>query len=193
MFTVFPSELKSQLAVAFVPLLFLFSVACNQSQGPSNATKASTGTSTETNQAAPAQESNLPDPCKLLTKEEAESILGGPIKDPQPNSLGANKICDYNTIKLYGGIAPYSIHIAITPETRKVWDAGKQLHSDPKEMRPVAGLGEEAFLVTDELDIFSNGRSINVTVLKDIDRPTHTKSVQDAEKTVAGKILPRMK
>lgn len=149
--------------------------------------------STEAGKAAPAQQSTLPDPCVLLTKAEAESILGGPVKDPKPNSLGGNRICDYNTVKLYGGIAPYSVHIAISAETRQVWDAGKKLHADAKESHPVAGLGDDAYFLLDELDIFSKGRAINVTVMKDIDRPTHLKSVQDAERSVAEKILPKMK
>jgi hypothetical protein len=129
----------------------------------------------------------------LLTKAEAESILGGAVKDPQPNSLGGNRICDYNTVKLYGGIAPYSVHIAITTETQQQWDAGKKLHADSKESHAVAGLGDDAYYLLDELDIFSNKHSINVSVMKDIDRPTHLKSVQDAERAVAEKILPRVK
>jgi hypothetical protein len=181
------------VTMVFVLLLLPFQVSCTRSESPSPAAKESASSNAAVSKPATASESSLPDPCTLLSKAEAESILGSPVKDPEPNSLGGNKICDYNTVKLYGGIAPYSIHIAITPESRKVWDAGKKLHADAKESHPVAGVGEEAYFITDELDIFSNQRSINITVLKDIDRPTHMKSVQEAEKTVAHMILPRMK
>ena len=173
--------------------ILLFSIPCDaQETEPAAATESATS-SQEAKKPGPTQQSSLPDPCALLTKAEAESILGGPVKDPQPNSLGGNKICDFNTIKLYGGIAPYSVHIAIAPETRQVWDAGKKLHADAKESHPVAGLGDDAYFLLDALTVFSNGRAINVTVMKDIDKPTHQKSVQDAERAVAEKILPRMK
>jgi len=189
------SSLRPPSVVTAGCVLFLvsLSVACSRQETQSAAAKASADSSTATSQPAPVPQSRVPDPCALLTKAEAESILGGPVKDPQPNSLGGNRICDYNTIKLYGGIAPYSVHIAITPETPQVWDAGKKLHADAKESRPVAGLGDDAYFILDELDIYSDGRSINVTAMKDIDRPTHQQSVQDAERAVAEKILPRMK
>jgi hypothetical protein len=193
MLTISSKKLKSLTTVVLLLWLFLFSGSCTRNQSPIPSAKESANSSTDANKPAPAQESSLPDPCTLLTKAEAESILGSPVKDPESNNLGGNKICDYNTVKLYGGIAPYSIHIAITPETRQVWDAGRKLHANPNELHPVAGLGEEAYFVTDELDIFSNQRSINVTVLKDIDRPTHMKSVQEAEKAVAEKIFAKMK
>jgi hypothetical protein len=176
-----------------VLVLVSLSVACSRQETLPEAGKASANSGSAASQPAPVPQSRLPDPCALLTKAEAESILGGPVKDPQPNSLGGNKICDYNTIKLYGGIAPYSVHIAITPETQQVWDAGKKLHADAKESRPVAGLGDDAYFILDGLDILSDGRSISVTVTKDIDRPTHQQSVQDAERAVAETILPRMK
>src|SRR5512147_1580570 len=158
------SAAKSRLHLTFVLVLtlFLFSVSCSHNQSPSSSSKEAETKSADTSKTAPAVESSLPDPCMLLTKAEAESILGAPIKDPQPNSLGGNKICDYNTTKLYGGIAPYSIHIAIIPETRKVWDAGKKLHADAKESRPVADLGDDAYFLLDELDVLSNERSITI-------------------------------
>jgi len=189
---------SSARAASVVPTACLislvwFSAACGRDENQPAAAKASAGSSAEANTPAPVQQSRLPDPCALLTKAEAESILGEPVKDPQPNSLGGNRICDYNTVTLHGGIAPYSVHIAIVAETQQAWDAGKKLHADAKESHPVAGLGDDAYFVLDELDIFSTGRSINVTVMKDIDRPTHLKSVQDAEVAVAEKILPRMK
>jgi hypothetical protein len=73
--------------------------------------------------AAPASDSGLPDVCKLLSKEEAEAILGEPVRDPEPGGIGGNKICDYKTVKVHGGILPYSIHIAIIPEKPQTWDS----------------------------------------------------------------------
>ena len=125
-------------------------------------------------------EPGLPDPCKLLTKPEAEAILGEAIRDPQPSTFAGVKICDYRTIKVYGGVLPYSIHIAISPQQQQVWDAGKKLHA--KEMRPVAGIGEDAYFLLDDLDVFTKQRSVAINVLKNVDRPDHRKAVESAEK-----------
>jgi Protein of unknown function (DUF3558) len=178
-----------------VLLLSLAGVGCGkkdtESQPQSPAQSLETSNAPATAPPSADQKSKLPDPCTLLTKEEAEAILGGPIKDPQPNSLGGNRICEYNTQKLYGGIASYSIHIALTPESQQQWDLGKKMHA--KEAHPVANLGDDAFFLLDELNVRKQGLTIDIGVMKDIDRPTHAKSVQEAEKSVAEKILPRIK
>jgi len=135
-------------------------------------------------------QTNLLDPCKLLTKAEAEAILGEPVRDPQPGGIGGVKFCDYRTVKIYGGISPYSIHIAIVPEQQQTWEAGKKLHA--KEMRPVTGIGEDAYFLLDDLDVFVKQRSVAINVLKDIDKPDHAKAVESAERTVAQKAIPRV-
>jgi hypothetical protein len=130
----------------------------------------------------------------MLTKAEAESILGEDIREPQPGSLGGNRICDYKTVTVHGGVLPYSIHIAIIGESQQVWDAGKKLHqqSDAKEMHPVSGLGDDAYYLLDDLDILTRQRYMSINVMKDIDKPNHAKSIQAAELAVAQKVLPRM-
>ena len=169
--------------------IFFSLTACNTAKSDSSTASQPAHTSTADATAAEAKTA-LPDPCVLITKAEAEEILGGPIGDPTPNSLGGNRICDYKTVKLYGGISPYSIHIAITPEKQNVWDAGKKLYGT--QMRPAPGLGEDAYFLLDDLQIYSEQRSININVLKSIDKPDHAKAVESAEKAVAQKILPRM-
>jgi hypothetical protein len=136
----------------------------------------------------------LPDPCQLLTKAEAESILGEAIREPEPGSLGGNWICDYKTVTVHGGVLPYSIHIAIIAESQQVWDAGKKLHqqSDAKEMQPVSGIGDDAYYLLDDLDVLTRQRYVTINVMKDIDKPTHAKSIRDAELAAAQKVLPRM-
>jgi hypothetical protein len=169
--------------------IFFFLTACNSAKSDSSTASQPAPTSTAPASATDAKTA-LPDPCGLITKAEAEEILGGPIGDPAPNSLGGNRICDYKTVKLYGGVSPYSIHIAITPEKQNVWDAGKQLYG--KQMRPAPGLGDDAYFLLDDLQIYSKQRSININVLKSIDKPDHAKAVESAEKAVAQKILSRI-
>jgi hypothetical protein len=180
-------RISSTLLLA-VWLLWL--AACNATKSPS-----STGPQPESRNAvsaAPASDPGLPDVCKLLTKEEAEAILGEPVRDPEPGGIGGNKICDYKTVKVHGGILPYSIHIAIIPEKSQTWDIGKKLHIEAKELRPVAGLGDDAYFLLDDLEILSKQRSVTINVLKSIDKPDHAKAVEEAEKMVAQKALSRL-
>lgn len=163
---------------------------CNAPKSPSSTV--SQPESRNAVSAAAASDSGLPDVCKLLTKEEAEAILGEPVRDPEPGGIGGNKICDYKTVKVHGGILPYSIHIAITPEKPQTWDIGKKLHIEAKELRPVAGLGDDAYFLLDDLEILSKQRSVTINVLKNIDKPDHAKAVQEAEKMVAQKALSRL-
>lgn len=135
-------------------------------------------------------ETSLPDPCKAITKAEAEAILGEPVRDPEPHILGGTIICDIKTVKVYGGITPYWIHIAISSEPQQVWDAGKKMHA--KEMRPVTGIGDDAYFLLDELDVSTKQRSVAISVVKNIDKPDHAKAVETAEKVVAQKAIPRM-
>jgi hypothetical protein len=172
------SARNSLLAV----LLFCLA-ACNQNQNgstttPTAATPVNTGGS------------NLPDPCTLLTKAEAEAVLGEPVRDPEAGGLGGNRICDYKTVTVHGGVLPYSVHIAIIGEQQQVWDAGKKLNA--KQLRPVAGIGDDAYFLLEDLDILTKQRFVSINVMKSIDKPDHDKAVEEAEKIVAQKAIPRL-
>src|SRR5579871_2032819 len=133
---------------------------------------------------------NLPDPCKLITKAEAETILGEPVREPEPGGLGGTKYCDYKTVKVYGGITPYWIHIAVAPESPDVWSAGKKLHA--KETRPASGIGDDAYFLLEDLEIYKKQIFVTINVVKNIDKPDHAKAVEAAEKSVAEKAIPRI-
>lgn len=177
------------LVVALVPLALLLAACNSNNSSTSTASKADSGA----NAPAPAapSEATIPDPCKLLSKDEAAAILGEAVRDPEPSNLGDTHVCDFKSEKLHGGIAPYSIHIALTPEAKKIWDTGKKLHT-AKEMQPVSGIGEEAMFVLDDLEVYAKGLSININVLKEIDKPDHMKAVQAGERAVAEKAIPRV-
>ena len=174
------------------PLVLLCLAACNQNKSASAPAPESTTSAAAT--PAATGDASLPDPCKLLTKAEAEAVLGEPVRDPEPNSLGGNRICDFKTVTVHGGVLPYSVHIAIIREQQQVWDAGKKLYqqSDAKNMRPVAGIGDDAYFLLEDLDIFTKERYVSINVMKSIDKPDHAKAVQDAEMTVAQEAIPRM-
>jgi hypothetical protein len=175
--------------------IMLFVAACSSNKSAPAATSSATSqpaTGSAATTAATDKQTTLPDPCTLITKAEAEEILGEPVRDPEPNSLGGNRICDFKTVKVHGGVLPYSVHIAITPEKQNVWDAGKKLHTDAKELRPAPGFGDDAYFLLDDLLILSKERSININVMKAVDQPNHAKAVEAAEKAVALKALPRL-
>jgi hypothetical protein len=178
-----------RLSAILLIAIFFFLTECNSTKN-APLTASQPATASTANTTATGAKTALPDPCVLLTKAEAEEILGDPIGDTVPNSLAGNRICDYKTVKVYGGVSPYLIHIAITSETQNVWDAGKTLYG--KDMRPAPGFGDNAYFLLDDLQIYSKQRSINIHVLKDIDKPGRAKAVEAAEKAVAQKILPRM-
>ena len=168
--------------------LLLSLIACSQDQNRSSNPPPQSATATTT--PAKPQESSLPDPCALLTKAEAEAVLGEPVRDPEPGGIGGNRICDYKTVTVHGGILPYSVHIAIIGEPQNVWDAGKKLNA--KQLRPVAGIGDDAYFLLEDLDVLTKQRFVSINVMKSIDKPDHVKAVEEAEKIVAQKAIPRM-
>lgn|GEM_PF-5008548 len=130
------------------------------------------------------------DPCALITKDEAQGVLGEPVGDPQRSTLGSVSICDYRTLQVHGGVLPYSVHLALVPEGPSVWDAGKKLHA--RELRPVTDLGADAYFLLDDLDVHVGGQSLTINVLKSVDTPTHQHDVEAAELTVARAAIPRL-
>ncbi|HTC94166.1 MAG TPA: hypothetical protein VK699_12070 [Terriglobales bacterium] len=187
------STLAKYLLYSLPAVLLLCLAACNQNKNASVPAPDSAAGAVAATPAATG-DTSLPDPCKLLTKAEAEAVLGEPVRDPEPNSLGGNRICDFKTVTVHGGVLPYSVHIAIIREQQQVWDAGKKLYqqSDAKNMHPVAGVGDDAYFLLEDLDIFTRERFVSINVMKSIDKPDHAKSVQDAELAVAQKAIPRM-
>jgi hypothetical protein len=173
-------------------ILLLILTACNQNNQSKTESNSPAQPATNAATTTTSAGADLPDPCKLLTKGEAEAVLGEAVRDPEPRSLGGVRICEYYTAAVHGGITPLWVHIAVAPEQRSSWDAGKKLHVDSKEARPVAGIGDDAYFLLDDLDVLSKQRSITIGVMKNVDKPDHAKAVADAEIAVAQKIIPRM-
>jgi hypothetical protein len=172
----------------FLLMALLFSVAaCNQNQSSTAAPQSATAAVTP----AKSSDSSLPDPCTLLTKAEAEAVLGEPVREPEPGGIGGNRICDYKTVTVHGGVLPYSVHIAIIGEQQSVWNAGKKMNA--KQLRPVGGIGDDAYFLLEDLDVLTKQRFVSINVLKSIDKPDHAKAVEEAEKIVAQKTIPRMR
>jgi hypothetical protein len=180
--------LRDVLSSAF---LLCTLAACGRRESASAASQSTATGSADTATAATTPVAQtLPDPCSLLTKEEAQVVLGEEVRPPDQHSLGGTATCDYNSVKLHGGVAPYTVHIALSRESQDAWDAGKKMHA--KEMRPATGVGDDAYFLLDDLVIRSKGYDVDVGVLKAADVPNHRKVVDDAELAVARKVTPRL-
>ena len=134
---------------------------------------------------------SLPDPCQLLTKAEAESILGDAIRNPSRQSrrqpdLRLQKI----TATVHGGVCPIR---STSPSVPRITEGlGRRRHctkqSDAKEMHPLKRHRQRCHLL-DDLDILTMQRDITVNVMKDIDSPITPKSIHDAQLVVAQKVF----
>src|SRR5215472_11456080 len=112
--------MKATLRSFLTAALLLSMAACNQNQSASTA-PAPHAAATAAPAAAAGKDSGLSDPCKFLTRAEAESVLGEPVREPEPSTLVDVHICDYKTVAVHGGVLPYSVHIAIAPQSQQVW------------------------------------------------------------------------
>ena len=170
--------------------------ACSQGTSASATSQTNTSQSTTSrpsstaDQQASAAAPALPDPCTLLTKDEAQAVLGEDVQAPEQSSLGGTVSCEYHSVKLHGGIAPYTVHIALARESQDTWNAGKQLHA--KELRPATGVNADAYFLLDDLQIWSKGYTVDIGVLKAVDAPNHRKVVDDAELSIGQKVIPRV-
>jgi len=182
--------MKTAFSISLTAALLLSMAACKATivYDQKSATPAATPGAVAN--ATSDKDSALSDPCKFLTRAEAESVLGEPVREPEPSTFGGAHICDYKTVAVHGGVLPYSVHIAVTPEQQQVWDAGKKLYG--KQMPPVAGIGDDAYFLLEDLLVYTHQRSVNINVMKSIDKPDHAQVVEQAERTVAPKAIPRI-
>lgn len=139
----------------------------------------------------------LVDPLTLLTKAEAETFLGEPVKEPDnkdtKNPLG-QRICFYEPVsdKVLTFIQISLVQnegMAKTLKDQK-YDV-KQLYTETKkglsDVKDVAGIGDEAFWGTNGLHILKGNFYINIGV-------GNTSKAENLElaKKVAEKVMPRL-
>jgi hypothetical protein len=193
---------RYSLAVAASVLLVVLSLAsCNQ-----NNKTASTGSPVSSAPASPAgntSSSNSDDfACKLVTKEEAEAVLGEKVKDPSsgPASMQGGSICTYET--------PDSLsarHVTVRVESPNFdWDKykedrrieGEKMQPKRGRIRPVSGLGKEAYFARHVLHVLTDHGILTVIVFKDAGDAAAGEEVETkaeaAEKSLAEKAVTRM-
>lgn len=140
--------------------------------------------------------------CKLVTKAEAEEVLGEKVKEPTsgPASMQGGSVCYYES--------PDSLsarHVTIRIESPNFdWNKYKEARRvegekmQPKRgyIRSVPGLGKEAYFARHVLHVLTDRGVLTMIVFKDAGdaaagEEKETKA-EAAEKSLAEKALPRM-
>jgi Protein of unknown function (DUF3558) len=185
--------------IAFLALLSF--TACTQKNN--TATTSSPATSTSTTLASPtASNSNELDACKLVTKAEAEQVMGEKLKDADsgPASTAGGTICRYES--------PDSMsarNVTVRVESPNFnWDKvkedkrieGEKMAPKRGRIRQVPGLGKEAYFARHVLHVLTDHGILTVIVFKDVSDAAAGEEVETnaeaAEKTLAEKAVTRM-
>jgi hypothetical protein len=180
--------------LAFLILsLFLLLVGCSDS-GQKNTPPGNSGAAQDT-----ATSKGLIDPAALLTKAEAEALLGEPVKEPKNETRDTNnplgqKICFYDPVS---DKETRFIQLSLVQNeglaktlTAQKYDV-KQLYTETKKMlgevTDVPGIGDEAFWGTNGLHILKGNVYLNISV-GNSSKPENL----ELAKQVAAKALPRL-
>ena len=200
-----PSPMRkpcSLLIVGFVALLStLIFTSCSQS---SQTLSGPVAIKPSSSAAAPAtaNSSNEIDACKLVTKAEAEAVMGEKLKDADsgPASTAGGTICRYTS--------PDSLsarNVTIRVESPNFnWEKfkedkrieGEKMQPKRGRIRQVPGLGKDAYFARHVLHVLTDHGILTVIVFKDpadavAGGETETKA-EAAEKTLAEKAVTRM-
>ena len=140
--------------------------------------------------------------CKLVTKAEAEAVMGEKLKDPDsgPASMQGGSICMYES--------PDSMsarHVSVRVEAPNFnWEKfkddkrveGEKMQPKKGRIRQVPGLGKDAYFARHTLFVLTDKGALRINVFKDpadavAGEETETKA-EAAEKTLAQKAVTRM-
>lgn len=186
----------ASLIALFAVLTFTSCKTTETASGPA-ANKGSTN-------ATPAKPSSSADDlaCKLVTKAEAEAVLGEKLKDPDsgPASMAGGSICMYES--------PDSMsarHVSVRVESPNFnWEKykedrrieGEKMQPKKGRIRQVPGLGKDAYFARHTLHVLTDHGVLTINVFKDpgdavAGEETETKA-EAAEKTLAEKAMTRM-
>jgi hypothetical protein len=162
-------------------LLAVAALACNRGSTTNEGAAASSAVALAAPSAAPAPSSaaaastlaNATDnaSCALVTKAEAEAILGQPLQDL---TVAYNGMCEYRPLADLGKKAAMMlVEVKIYPnETKQTFESETQnaaniLHATRK---PRADLGEAAYEINDyQFMVLQHGKAISVARLKSLE------------------------
>ena len=192
------SYLIASLITLFTVLTF---TSCNSSKNTASGAAPASGSSGAT----PAKSSSSsPDDlaCKLVTKAEAEAVMGEKLKDPDsgPASMQGGSICMYGSPD---SLSARNVSVRVEPPNFN-WDKFKESKRiEGENMRPkrgyirqVPGLGKDAYFARHTLFVLTDHGALGISIFKDTagaaaGEEKETKA-EAAEKTLAEKAVTRM-
>jgi Protein of unknown function (DUF3558) len=142
------------------------------------------------------------DACRLVTKAEAEQVMGEKLKDPDsgPASMQGGSICRYESPE---SLSARNVTVRVESPNFN-WDKfkeerrieGEKMQPKRGRIRQVPGLGKDAYFARHVLHVLTDHGILTVIVFKDpgdaaAGEETETKA-EAAEKTLAEKAVPRM-
>jgi Protein of unknown function (DUF3558) len=190
------------IAVQIALLSVLNFTSCNQSSKTAGDASAPSGSANSANANAKPSESKELDACKLVTKAEAEEILGEHVKDADsgPASMQGGTIC------MYGSQDSLSAkHVTVRVESPNFdWNKykeerrieGEKMQPKRGRVRPVPGLGKDAYFARHVLHVLTDHGILTVIIFKNpadaaAGEEVETKT-ETAEKALAEKAVARM-
>lgn len=191
-------------AVQLVLLAALTITGCNQNKSANNASGGGTAASPPDSKAGVAQaaRSEDADACKLVTKAEAEAVMGEHLKDPYsgPASTRGGEICMYESPDSLSArqvtvrVESPNFDWAKFKEDKRI--EGEKMQPKRGRIRPVPGLGKDAYFARHVLHVLTDRGILTIIVFQDpgdaaAGEDTETKT-EAGEKTLAEKAVPRM-
>jgi len=178
-------------------MLLLVAVGCNQNNSPSSSAGSQSGV------AKPgASGSKEFDACTLVTKAEAEAVMGEHLKDGEsgPVSMQGGELCMYESPDTMS-----ARHVTVRIESPNFdWNKykeerrieGERMQPKRGRIRPVPGLGKEAYFARHVIHVLTDKGILTVIVFKDpgdaaAGEEVETKT-ETAEKELAQKAIARM-
>jgi len=190
----------SHLIFGQIVLLGLLTLTSCSKDKPVTSSAAPSGAS-HTASNAPSGSKEL-DACTLVTKSEAEQVMGEKLKDGEsgPASMQGGSICRYDSPE---SLSAKNVTIRVESPNYN-WDKVKEdKRIEGENMRPkrgylrqVPGLGKDAYFARHVLHVLTDKGILTVIIFKDTadaiaDEKTETKT-EAAEKSLAEKAVTRM-
>jgi hypothetical protein len=127
------------------------------------------------------------DPCSLLTPDQIKAVLNSPVEPGQPGVAKDSNECTWSDAQ-----GEDRVYIALRPGT-DFRTFRTKIEKSGGHPSPVTGLGEDAFLVSDESSSALYVLSKNHLLLLTVNSPDATpEKNQAAEKALATQILPKL-
>jgi hypothetical protein len=180
---------------------FLALAACNQNKTSASASTGGANATTGAKKAASSSSTEF-DACTLVTKAEAEAVLGEHVKDAEslPVSMRGGESCMYESPDTMS-----ARHVTVRIESPAFdWNKykedkrieGERMQPTRGRIRPVPGLGKDAYFARHVLHVLTDKGVLTVIVFKDPKDAAAGEEVEtpaeSAEKMLAQKAVSRM-